>query len=105
MSKRDRKQKKKKERQERLRKEKHLRQSSSDQADEVVDDEGNVVGEGLFFSGLPSPFATERMLHELHGGSGDAREQAQDIAYQALETDDAEETVRLARRLTARPAT
>jgi tetratricopeptide (TPR) repeat protein len=97
MGKHDRKQKKKKERQERLRKEKHERHFAPG-----LSEEGpglSFVEEGLEFPDqLPSPFATERMMRDLHGTSGNAKEQAQDLAYQAMEAPDADEAVGLARR-------
>jgi tetratricopeptide (TPR) repeat protein len=114
MARKDRKQKKKMERQERLRKEKHLRHYGPggfflELPPEEADDEA-----GAFDLELPPETASERMLRNMTRGGGllgrlrsllpggrhpdDNREQAQELAYDAMEAAEPGEASDLARR-------
>jgi tetratricopeptide (TPR) repeat protein len=113
MARKDRKQKKKKERQERLRQEKHLRHYGPggffvDLPPEEMDDAGEEID-----LDLPPETATERMLRNRTRGAGllgklwdqfpggrrpDNREQAQELAYDAMEASDPGKAADLARR-------
>ena len=110
MGNKDRKQRKKKERQERLRKEKHLRHYGGETPDEYF--EGGPEDLDLE---LPSPTATERMMRNrapsalgklgglLFGGRlrTPERDQAQELAYDAMDEPDPKRASDLARRALA----
>jgi len=110
MGKKDRKQRKKKERQERLRKQKHLRHYGGDSPDEYSDE-----GPDELDLELPSPTATERMLRHqapsvlgnlgglLFGGRvrTPERDQAQELAYDAMDEADPDRAAVLARQALA----
>jgi tetratricopeptide (TPR) repeat protein len=110
MGKKDRKQRKKKERQERLRKLKHLRHSGGEGAEEFF-----LAGPDDLDFELPSPTAEERMLRNrgpsllgqlgglLFGGRvrTPERDQAQELAYDALDEPDPKRSAELARRALA----